>query len=192
MRLELNLSKLEPMKNTIAFLAIFLVLCSCKEKAKETASAFLKPADATYYLIRHADKVRGPNAGSDPELNEIGQARAQFWAEELKEVSFDAVYSTDYKRTLKTAAPTAEANDLEVQLYDPTELYSKEFQHKTAGKTVLVVGHSNTTPAFVNEILGEPKYDDIDDALYGFLYVVRVKNGSATAEIKDFNSWSKD
>ena len=55
----------------------------------------------------------------------------------------------------------------------------------------MVVGHSNTTPAFVNEILGEPKYDDIDDALYGFLYVVRVKNGSATAEIKDLTAGAR-
>tara|TARA_Y100000780_G_C13456919_1_gene329363 strand:+ start:36 stop:578 length:543 start_codon:yes stop_codon:yes gene_type:complete len=180
------------MKKTILLCTLLLAIISCKDTTKETAQAAPVSLDATYYLIRHADKMRGPDAGSDPELNDAGKQRAQFWAEELSDVDFDAVYSTDYKRTLATAQPTAEAQAVNVKLYDPTHLYDAEFQQETAGKTVLVVGHSNTTPAFVNAILGENKYDEIDDALYGFLYVVTVKNGSAQVELKDFNDWSAE
>jgi broad specificity phosphatase PhoE len=53
-------------------------------------------------------------------------------------------------------------------------LFSEEFAHNTKGKTVLVVGHSNTTPAFVNAVLGEKKYDNIDDNNNANLYIVSI------------------
>ncbi|RXG11970.1 broad specificity phosphatase PhoE [Leeuwenhoekiella aestuarii] len=177
-------------KLLLPLLAIFIL--SCKDKPKETAMANSDPQEAIYYLIRHSDKERGPNAGDDPALTEIGEARAKFWADELKDVDFDAVYSTNFKRTKSTALPTANQNDLQIKLYDPTNLYNTEFQQETAGKTVLIVGHSNTTPAFVNAIVGENKYDEIDDSKYGYLYVVKVDNGNTEVEIKDFNSWSQE
>ena len=71
-----------------------------------------------------------------------------------------------------TASPTAKSKELEIQLYDPRGLYDEEFREATAGKTVLVVGHSNTTPAFVNAILGEDRYEDMDDMDNSSLYVV--------------------
>ena len=91
-----------------------------------------------------------------------------------------------------TAQPTATQNDLQVQLYDPTNLYNEEFQQATSGKTVLIVGHSNTTPAFVNAIVGSNRYDEIDDSKYGYLYVVKVDQGEAAVEVKDYNSWSQE
>lgn len=169
-----------------------ILILSCKDKPKETAMAVNDLQESTYYLIRHADKVRGPNTGDDPALTDVGEARAQFWANELKDVDFDAVYSTDFRRTKSTALPTANQNDLQVQLYDPTNLFNSEFQQQTTGKTVLIVGHSNTTPAFVNAIVGANKYDEIDDSMYGFLYVVKLENGQAEVEVKDFNSWSQE
>ena len=175
-----------------AFVLLFMVY-SCNNKSKTIASTDLvAEQDATYYLLRHADKVRGPEAGDDPALNDTGKARAQFWAEHLKDVDFDAVYSTDFKRTRSTALPVAEQNKLPVQIYEATDLYNEEFKKETLGKTVLVVGHSNTTPAFVNAILGSQKFSDIDDSVFGNLYIVKVRDGKAVAELKDLNSWSKE
>ena len=171
---------------------LMLLILSCKDKPKETAIDTNTSQEATFYLIRHADKVRGANAGDDPAQTDGGEARAQFWAKELKSVGFDAVYSTDFRRTKSTALPTANQNDLQVKLYDPTNLFNKEFQQETSGKTVLIVGHSNTTPAFVNAIVGSDKYDEIDDSKYGFLYIVKVENGQTEVDVKDFNSWSQE
>ncbi len=176
----------------IIVLNLILLFLSCKETSKETAEATPGPADATYYFIRHADKERGPQAGDDPELTEKGTARAKFWAETLKDVKFDAVYSTDFKRTRNTALPVARANNLPLQVYDAQNLYGEQFQKATAGKTVLIVGHSNTTPAFVNAVLGTQKFEEIDDSIFGNLYVVHVKNGVPQAELQDYNDWSFD
>lgn len=144
-------------------------------------------AVSTYYLIRHAEKNRSDMAG-DPELTEKGLQRAENWAEVFKDVHFDAVYSTNYRRTIQTATPTANANNLEVQIYDPHKLYSEDFRKVTTGKTVLVVGHSNTTPQFVNAILKESKYSDIDDSENGALFIVEVlEDGTKTSKVLYIN-----
>ena len=46
---------------------------------------------------------------------------------------------------------------LDVLSYDAENLFNKNFKHKTDKQTVLIVGHSNTTPAFVNAIIGKKK-----------------------------------
>ena len=181
------------MRSSTTLLILFLAaLLSCKNTSPKTAKAEIPVTEATYYLIRHADKERGPDAGTDPDLTAKGLARAEFWAQTLKDVDFDAVYSTDFVRTRKTAMPVAEANDLALTIYDAQNLYDDKFQQETAGKTVLIVGHSNTTPAFVNSILGEDQYGEIDDSLFGNLYIVKITNGTTQAELQDYNDWSFD
>ena len=67
----------------------------------------------TYYLIRHAEKDRSDSANRNPDLNPEGKKRAEKWAEVLKDIELDAVYSTDYKRTIQTAMPVADSKELE-------------------------------------------------------------------------------
>ncbi|MDF1516581.1 MAG: histidine phosphatase family protein, partial [Lutibacter sp.] len=98
--------------------------------------------------------MRGNPTDKNPDLNEIGKKRAEYWNTVFKNVAFDEIYSTNFNRTLQTAAPMAKTKNLEVKIYHPESLYNDDFQLKTKGKTVLVVGHSNTTPLFVNKILG--------------------------------------
>jgi phosphohistidine phosphatase SixA len=129
---------------------------------------------STYYLIRHAEKVRSETYQKDPVLMEKGIKRAENWALVFKDVPLDMVYSTNYNRTKATALPTAISKNLEVSTYDPNNLYDANFQETTKGKTVLVVGHSNTTPAFVNAILKEKKYEDLPDDENGALFIITV------------------
>ncbi|MDB9782720.1 histidine phosphatase family protein [Winogradskyella sp.] len=137
----------------------------------------------TYYLIRHAEKDQSDKTNRDPHLIEAGIKRANQWANVLKDVTFDMVYSSNYNRTKETAAPTAKANNVEVSFYDPRNLNSEKFQNTTKGKTVLVVGHSNTTPMFVNKLLGKKKYDMIAEDNNSNLYIVTVSKNSKTATV---------
>ena len=59
----------------------------------------------TYYFIRHAEKDRTDPNNANPKLTPKGHQRAVKWSEVFQEVSFDAVYSTDYSRTIETALP---------------------------------------------------------------------------------------
>jgi phosphohistidine phosphatase SixA len=137
----------------------------------------------TYYLIRHAEKDRSDKTNRNPHLTEAGKQRAEHWASVLKDVKFDGVYSTNYNRTIETATPTAKANNLELQFYDPRDLASKAFLETTKGKNVLIVGHSNTTPQFVNALLEDKKYDDIEDNNNANLYIVTISEDSKTSTV---------
>ncbi len=134
----------------------------------------------TYYFIRHAEKDKTNKSNTDPKLIKKGEKRAQKWAEYFKDIKFDAVYSTNYIRTRQTALPTAKQNNLDITIYSPTTLDYKSFLKTTKGKTVLVVGHSNSTPYFVNGILGEDKYQAIDESVNSKLFIVTINNGKIT------------
>ena len=141
----------------------------------------------TYYLIRHAEKDRTDKTNRNPNLNEKGLERAEEWAAYFKNIDFDAVYSTKYNRTMQTAKPTSDSKKLEIKKYDLNKMYNAIFQIATKGKTVLVVGHSNTTPAFVNTILGEKKYEDINDNDNASLYIVTITGDKKTSRIEKVN-----
>lgn len=161
----------------------FFISCftSCKES---TAPAMTEPTvTTTYYLIRHAEKDRSDPENRNPSLTEEGITRANNWAATFKEVPFDAVYSTEYARTQETATPTATQKGLEIQSYDPRNLFDENFQKATLGKTVLVVGHSNTTPSFVNAIIKEDRFQDIDDSNNTNLYIVTLTGDKASTQL---------
>lgn len=166
--------------NPLALLLLVLCLVS-------SSMTLAQQEVTTYYFIRHAEKDRSDATNKNPDLTEQGKQRTQDWATILKDIELDAVYSTNYNRTLQTAAPTAKEHSLEVLDYDPRTLYSDEFKAATQGKTVLVVGHSNTTPAFVNTILKEKKYENIDDRNNGNLYVVTIVGDTKAVQLLHFN-----
>jgi len=177
------------MKHTIIFLiALFF---SCKDQPKisvkqgniASAEETQSEIETTYYFIRHAEKDRSTGS-NDPSLKKVGQERAQNWAKVLQDKNIDLVYSSNFKRTQQTAAPTAKLFHTEVRLYSVKKLNDVDFQKETKGKTVLVVGHSDTTPKFVNLILGKQKYKDINDRNNSNLYkVVIYKDGKIKSSL---------
>lgn len=130
----------------------------------------------TYYFIRHAEKDRSDSSNTNPYLNENGLKRAEKWSNVFSNIKFDAVYSTDYHRTIQTATPTAEINNLEITRYNPKEFSIEDFLQNTKGKTVLIVGHSHSTPLLVNSILKKNKYEMIDDKNNANLYIISFTN----------------
>ena len=141
----------------------------------------------TYYFIRHAEKLRIDKTDKNPNLNFNGYKRAEAWKDVFSDVPFDAIYSTDYNRTKLTAKPTATSKNLPILLYNPNTMYSEAFQNNTKGKTVLVVGHSNTTNVFVNKILGIEKYKEIKDNNNSNLYIVTISNGKISSILLKIN-----
>ena len=135
----------------------------------------------TYYFIRHAEKLRVDKTERNPNLNSKGLKRAEAWKEIFSNISFDAIYSTDYTRTRLTAKPTADSKNLPILIYNPRDLYSKAFQNQTKGKTILVVGHSNTTNIFANKVVGFEKYQEIKDNNNSNLYIVTLTDKKASS-----------
>ena len=167
------------MKSFLTLVFVTLILNFGTSPASETQNT--EEEMTTYFFIRHAEKDSSDPKNRDPRLSPEGQARVKRWAEIFRETSFDQIYSTDYHRTRETANAIAATKGLEVKLYDPTQMNSPDFQKDTKGKTILIVGHSNTNPHFINSILKEKRYSDIDEAESGSLFIVTVSPSGETS-----------
>ncbi|QLE03022.1 histidine phosphatase family protein [Galbibacter sp. BG1] len=158
------------MKKIFLLVTLTLLMINC-----DTPKPEVKSEVTTLYFIRHAEKNRENPEDRDPALTEKGMIRAKKWSEILKNVTFDAVYSTAYTRTVETATPTAYKNNLDIIKYEPENLNTLEI-FKNGYDNVLVVGHSNTVPKLVNKLIGEDHYEDIEDTNNGNLYIVTLEN----------------
>jgi len=151
------------MKKVFPFIFIFFFSCNTNNNDC-----------GTYYLIRHAEKFRLDPENKDPELNEAGKKRALVWQEYFNNLGIDHVYSTEYKRTMQTALPCANSNELKINIYSPSKINYDEFLVTTTGNKVLIVGHSDTTPTFANELIKENVYPQMDDSNNSNLYIVSI------------------
>ena len=129
---------------------------------------------STFYLIRHAEKVRTDKSDKDPKLNEYGMLRAIKWQEYFSDKNISKIYSTNYKRTLETVKPIQESSDIIPIIYLPSDIDYKNFIMSNKIEVVLIVGHSNTIPDFVNGLISENVYSQIDDLNNSNLYVVNI------------------
>ena len=142
---------------------------------------------STFYLIRHAEKVRTNKSDSDPKLNEKGVLRALNWKSYFIDKDISKIYSTNYKRTLETVKPIEEASGLTAILYSPSNIDYKKFISSNKGEIVLVVGHSNTIPDFVNELINDQVYSQIDDLNNSNLYIVKLCESSISHRLIKVN-----
>jgi len=134
----------------------------------------------TLFIVRHAEKV---GESSDAPLSDVGRERAQTLAWMLRDVSFDAVYSTDFARTRDTVAATAKANQKKLSFYSPRPgLLKKKIEAQHGGQTLLISGHSNTVPALLAE-LGTPIKEEVLPG-YDALFVVTLNPAHGATMLK--------
>jgi phosphohistidine phosphatase SixA len=131
-------------------------------------------------LVRHAEKAA--DHPTDPSLTREGHARAAELARLLGRSDVTAVLSSDYRRTRDTAAPLADRLGIEVELYDAGALDALATELLGRTGSIVVVGHSNTTPELVTLLGGDPG-EPIDDAEYDRLYVVHPVEGGPSATL---------
>jgi broad specificity phosphatase PhoE len=137
-------------------------------------------APTVVIVVRHADKAAAP--ANDPPLTEVGVARAAALAEFLRDAKVGAVLHTPTTRTRETARPTAELFGItpEIIPLGPMPVVSaavREMVAKHAGKTILVVGHSNTILPWI-AALGGPTRPDLCDHQYDGIYTLVIGGGS--------------
>ena len=163
------------MKNYISFL--FLLL---------SFSLFAQTDTPTkVYLVRHTEKITDNPKEKDPLLTMKGTTRALALAQVLKNIPLHAIYSTDYKRTRATALPTAEQQNIEIQIYNAGNLKTEAatILKNNNGKTILIVGHSNTVLEMIEAMGAKKPIENIADQDYNNLFLI-VINPDATMEVK--------
>ena len=138
-----------------------------------TLTEMIHDTATTFLLVRHAETT---GSGSDPNLSTEGQERTQELIRLLRNVTLDGVYSTNFNRTRQTAEPVAIDQGLTVQTYSPFSLnpFVDGILVDHYGKTILVVGHSNTTPDLLNVLTGGNNFQDLPETQYDNFYLVTV------------------
>ena len=131
-----------------------------------------------FFLIRHAEKDRTDLQNKNPNLNEKGKVRALKWVEVFKNLEFDKIYSTNYYRTLETVKPISKKIKKEISIYSPSKINYDKFLSNNNNNKVLVVGHSNTIPGFVNGLIKQNFYGQINDTNNSNIYIVKICDNS--------------
>lgn len=156
----------------LLFFAICLSANACDTPETDTNSSEVQSI-TNIFVVRHADRPDGIDT-----LNQSGIFRARQLADVLRSFELDAVFSSPYHRTLTTAMPTAQQQDLEIKKYDPRQLDSlaQIVQNDWLGKNILIVGHSNTVPQTVQAFGLEPDVELIPHDQYDRLYLLQLIN----------------
>jgi 2,3-bisphosphoglycerate-dependent phosphoglycerate mutase len=123
------------------------------------------------FLMRHAEKA--VDGTKDAALSEKGGQMVTRLDSLLRETKINAVFSTSYKRTKMTANAVAKRNAVAIRDYDPSKvkllLDQIEREHL---ENVLVIGHGNTVPDFVNTLFPKAKMAMMEESDYGRLFVI--------------------
>jgi 2,3-bisphosphoglycerate-dependent phosphoglycerate mutase len=140
----------------------------------------------TFILVRHAEKA--DDGTTDPDLKPEGIERARRLGSLLKNTSIDAIYSTKYKRTKNTVSVLAGEKGLDVQVYESVKPeFIDELLARYSGKTILVGGHSNTTPQIANLLLGKEEFKTFPDSEYGNILIISVVEKANVVKIVRLN-----
>ncbi|MFT5462675.1 MAG: 2,3-bisphosphoglycerate-dependent phosphoglycerate mutase [Planctomycetota bacterium] len=139
------------------------------------------PGSVQVILMRHAEK--SSEGGSDPELTAEGDERAQSLAQLFEHSGATRFFASQFKRTQHTLGPWAEMVGAEVEVYDAgdSEALVEQLRALSAGTTVAVAAHSNTTPGLVQLLGAEPQRLTgrgwLEDDEYGRIFVVTFPVG---------------
>jgi len=139
-------------------------------------------SESVFYFIRHAEKDRSNPENKNPELNQQGKIRALNWLYFFREIPLEKIYSTNYNRTIQTVKQIAEEKNITISYYSPEKIDVENFKKQNKSMSILVVGHSNTTPELVNLIIGEKKFEKMDDNDNSSMFVIRELAGEITVE----------
>jgi broad specificity phosphatase PhoE len=149
---------LVPMKALALFLLLFV-------------SVSVAWAQPVVVIVRHAEKAA--DGGTDPDLSSAGRARADALARILKDSGVTAIFTSEFKRTQETAAPTATSAHV-----TPTVVGAKDTAalvarlHELKGNALLV-GHGDTIPNLI-KALGINTPINIPDDDYSELLIVTL------------------
>lgn len=161
-------------------LLLGLLLAACAPAARAPNA---QPAEPTVVLVvRHAE--RADDGSRDPALSAAGEARARALAETAATADVGVVITTQFQRTHATGASVADRCGCDLVIAEVgaagveahVEEIAQQILRDHLGKTVLVVGHSNTAPAIAQRLSGQSAAE-ISESEYDRLFIVVIPAG---------------
>ncbi len=127
----------------------------------------------TVWIVRHAEKDTAFVNRQDPDLTATGQQRALDLAAYLQNEAIVKVYSTDTKRTILTAKHVKAP----LEIYNPKNLLGllDLILQNANGKSVLIVGHSNTVLETIEALGGKRPVTLLTDDDYDYIFKIELE-----------------
>jgi len=151
-------------RSALAGVALALVL------AAPTRAPAATPPTTRVFLARHAERMVLPG-DADPPLTAAGARRAATLGRLLRGADVAAVFTTQFRRARATADSVAAATHAPVEVVhsDSSAALARIVRTRFAGRTVVIVGHSDSLPHVVAELGWEGaeavegwSYDDLN------------------------------
>jgi broad specificity phosphatase PhoE len=142
----------------------------------------------TVWIVRHAEKDTAMATRANPDLNAQGQQRAKDLATYLQQTKIAVIFSTDTKRTKQTAAHFTAP----MELYNPRQLsvLPAQIMQLAKGKTVLLIGHSNTVLETIEALGGQRPVNALSDDDYDYIFRVEM-DGQSPVKVQAFQYGAK-
>lgn len=121
------------------------------------------------YLVPHAEKL---NDSKNPSLTVCGKFRAKQLASLLSQTNIIQIYSTHHQRTMQTAMPLANQQEIAIKNYNPKYLEQLSLRLQQHQVNTLIVGHHNTTLRLIS-LLTKKTVEPLPEQNYQQLYQVQ-------------------
>tara|TARA_R110002096_G_scaffold71864_5_gene171464 strand:- start:2197 stop:2883 length:687 start_codon:yes stop_codon:yes gene_type:complete len=137
-----------------------------QEPASKVQESKTSGRRATVIFLRHAEALPRTDGNQNPNLSDLGKARAQLEAKTLAAAGVTRIFATELQRTQQTATPLAELLGLKVEQYRArsSKAFTDTLRGLKDGEVAVVIGHSNTVPVMVKALGGTLK--DLDKKGY--------------------------
>jgi len=156
------------------YLLIFLSLLAFN------SNVFAQDEVTRIFIVRHAEK----ETGKDPLLTAEGNKRAGDLMRVLQNEGIQKIYSSKTRRTQNTGDSLRLQMNIAMELYDADtvcdKLLNAVMENRDFGKTILIIGHSNTIPQIIRKFgVTDYPYGDLGDNDYDNLFLVTYKKEKA-------------
>ena len=144
----------------------------------------------TVWIVRHAEKDTAYVNRQDPDLTATGQQRALDLATYLQKENIIKVFSTDTKRTKQTAKHVKAP----LEIYNPKNLTGllEVLNQQVKGKSVLIVGHSNTVLETIEALGGKRPVPLLTDDDYDYIFKIELEaSKSAVVSFYHFGQYHR-
>lgn len=151
----------------LKFLTIIIFFSSCSTQ--------------TFYIVRHAEKDGNTDEAG---LSAAGIERGVALEKYLADKKLDTVFTSEKRRTVLTGLSVSLPQSLpQIALkqwpQQDLDKFISRLKSINTSKNILVVGHTNTIPPFVQALCGQ-QIPAIQETEYNNMYIISIKGKAAT------------
>lgn len=125
-------------------------------------------------IVRHAEKA--DDGTKNPPLSDEGTLRAERLCTMLADVKVDQLYATPFLRTNQTLTPLSKKFGIAIESYEASDAtFAEKLLQKNKGKTIVIAGHSNSSPTLVNRLIKKEVYQKLDESIFSKIWILTFK-----------------